>query len=114
MSWFMILCLCVVSCFDFHALLCPFCVLLCSSLFSLPSRLHVCLSVSIVSPGFSPLCYPDVPPNLFLVSSLVSVFKQGKMELEIWLQFLLEPEKDLFNWPTLRDDLDLVKLFLRG
>ena len=60
------------------------CVLSLSSVFFpvFPSLLlHVCLplSVCIVSPVFSPLCYPviispAVPPHLFLVSSLVSVY----------------------------------------
>ena len=38
-------------------------------------------------------------------------FDPGKLNFEEWLQILLEREKELVNWPMLREDLDKVIFF---
>ena len=77
LSWFCLVASCVL-------ISRPSCVLSVSSVFfpvfpSLLLRVCLPLSVCFVSPVFPPLCHPlvispAVPPHLFLISSLVSVY----------------------------------------
>ena len=77
LSWFCLVASCVL-------ISTPSCVLSVSSVFfpvfpSLLLRVCLPLSVCFVSPVFPPLCHPlvispAVPPHLFLISSLVSVY----------------------------------------
>lgn len=36
-------------------------------------------------------------------------FEQGRMDLEEWLQIFQESEKDLVDWPVLREELNTEK-----